>query len=263
MTRLEALVLCYFDNIKGPTIAHVLDLENTRTPANLPPNVHLEITKLIDMHTAEEFFTYGFETYTTANLYFEIPSDLARGKREILCYSILTHSRKPEVFKETLIGGAQRLRAIPNIYKAFHDEQITRDQETGQKQQELKEFLANLCQDVNRAKENATTQENKRESKRNRIRDQKRDSGRDESRDSDRDETRDLKRDQPRDSDRDETRDLKRDQPRDSDRDETRDLKRDQPRDSDRDENRDLKRDETRDRKRDKARDRRRDATRN
>jgi hypothetical protein len=237
VTRLDALVLCYFDNLKGPTITHVLNLESTSTAGNLPPNVLTEIAKLIDTQNKEEFFTYGFEAYTTGNIYFEIPSGWARGKQEILCLSVLTQSGKPDLFKETLIGGARRLKAIPNIYKAFHIEQKAQDREVGQKRQELEEFLANFCQDVNHAREKAIAQEKERETKRNQSRDRKRDRGRDETRDQDRDE--------PRDSDRDETRDLKRDEPRDSDRDETRDLKRDEPRDLKRDEPRDRDRDET------------------
>src|SRR4030042_64455 len=117
---MEALVLCYCDNFKGPRITNVLNLDNIGTPVKLPPKVRKEIEKLVDTQTEEGFFTYGFKTYTTANFYFEIPSDLARGKREILCLSVLTHSRKPELFKETLIRGAQRFKVIPNLYKAFH-----------------------------------------------------------------------------------------------------------------------------------------------
>ncbi len=207
MTLLEALVLCYFDNQKGPTINNALPLGSDSVPSELPPDVRKQIEKLIDTQTTEEFFTYGFETYTTANLYFEIPSEWARGKREVLCLSVITHSGKPEFFKETLIEGAQRLKAIPSICKAFHVERIDKDQEVGQKHQELDEFLAKLRKDVIRARKQAINQDREGERKRNRIRDRKRDRNRDEKRDHDRDETRDSGRDETRDSDRDEKHD--------------------------------------------------------
>ncbi len=262
MTGLEALVLCFFDNLKGPTITHVLDLDSSSASTELPPNVHAEIVKLIDLQNTEEFFTYGFETYSTANLYIQIPSEWARGKQEILCLSILTHSGKPEFFKETLIGGAQRLKAIPNIFKAFHIERKAQDQEIDDKRQELKEFLSSFCQDVLRAREKAITKESGQKRKRNRIRDQKRDLKRDDTRDQNRDDTRDQNRDDTRDQNRDDTRDQNRDDTRDQNRDDTRDQNRDETRDQNRDDTRDQNRDETRDRKRDYARDRDRDETR-
>ncbi len=207
MTLLEALLLCYFDNQKGPTITHALPLGSDSVPTELPSKVLKEIEKLIDTQTTEEFFTYGFETYTTANLYFEIPSEWARGKREILCLSVLTHKGKPEVFKETLIEGAQRLKAIPCIYKAFHVEHKNQDQGVGEKGQELDKFLRKLCKDIILARKKAIIQESKSERKRNQSRDRERDRDRDVTRDSDRDVTRDSDRDVTRDSDRDEKRD--------------------------------------------------------
>ncbi len=204
---MEALVLSYFDNKIGPTISHAFNLAGSSALVKLPPKVRTEIVKLIDLQTTEEFFTYGFENYASANLYFEIPSDWARGNRELLCLSFLLHSGKPELFKETLIGGAQRLKAIPNIYKAFYVEKKVQDQEVNHKRQELEEFLSSFCQDVLRAREKAITQESEGEHKRNRVRDRKRDRDRDEARDLERDEARDLEREEPRDSERDEKRD--------------------------------------------------------
>ncbi len=207
MTRLEALVLSYFDAHKGPVITHILDLEGRNAPTKLPLDVRKEITKFIDMQTAEKFFTYGFKNYTSANLYFEIPSNLARGNREILCLTALTRSGKPEVFKETLFAGANRLKTIPNLYMAFHDN--LKDPEVTQKQRELKEFLAILCQELNRAREMAITHDSARESKRNWIRDQKRDRDRDDARDRQRDEVRDRERDEARDIQHENVRDHK------------------------------------------------------
>jgi hypothetical protein len=211
---LEALVLSYFDNKIGPTISHAFNLEGISAPVKLPPNIRTEIVKLIDMQTTEEFFTYGFENYASANLYFEIHSDWARGNRELLCLSILLHFGKPELFKETLIGGAQRLKAIPNLFKAFHGKPKDPDPEIQQKQLELKELLTTLCQEINHAREKGITPGSTRENQRNRVRDQKRDRDRDEARDRNRDEVRDRDRDEVRDRDRDAARDRQRDDAR-------------------------------------------------
>ncbi len=199
VTWLESLVLCYFDNLKGPSISHAVPLGASSDPADLPPDLGNQILKMIDTHTTESFFTYGFETYATANLYFEIPSDWARGKREILCLSVLTHSGRVELFKQTLIEGAQRFKAIPNIYKAFHPEKTAGDNEVEKKQKELEKFLANLGQDVIRVRDEGLTQVSNRE----RSRDETRDRARDEARDRARDETRDRARDEAHDRQRD------------------------------------------------------------
>ncbi len=200
MTWLEALVICYFDNLIGPSIGYALPLGISSDPADLPPNLGNQILKLIDTQTAETFFTYGFETYTTANLYFEIPSDWSRSKLEIICLSVLTQSGKPELFRETLIEGAQRFKAIPDMYKAFHPEKKASDNKVGEKRKELEIFLTNLNQEVTRIRDEAITQG----SNRDRARDEARDIVRDESRDRTRDEARDRARDEAHDRKQDE-----------------------------------------------------------
>lgn len=215
MTRLEALLLSYFDDKKGPTISHVMYLEGRGAPIKLPLDVRKEVAKFIDMQTGVKFFTYGFKNYTSANLYFEIPSDLARGKREILCLTVLLHSGKPESLKETLLAGSQRLKAIPNIYLAFHVNATVPDTELTQKQLALTEFLSNLCQEVLNTLAKVSTLESERVHNRDQIRDQKRDRDRDEVRDRKRDSARDVQRDEERDRQRDSDRDLQRDEERD------------------------------------------------
>ncbi len=205
----EALVLCFFDQIKGPSIGYALPLRVSSDPAELPPNLEKQILKLIDTQTAEEFFTYGFETYTTANLYFEIPSEWTRAKRETICLSVLTHSGKAELFKNILVGGARRIKAISNLYKAFHEERRAKDPEVEQKRQELRDYLVKLCQEVLAIRDIAINQEKKRKRKRTQARYLKRDRDRDETRDRERDEIRDRERDEIRDRERDADRDRK------------------------------------------------------
>ncbi len=221
VNRMEALVLSYFNTIVGPIITHALRLGNSKTPANLPPDLENQIQKFIDSQLDEGFFSHSFKTYKTANYYFYIPSDWARGKREILCLSIITQSRKPELFKATLEAGVTRIKAIPGLFKAFYREKKGSDEDVEKKQQELGVFLAKFCQDVLHAKKQAIAkdirQEQDRDRDRDEARDEKRDSGRDETRDKTRDKTRDEARDKTRDETRDETRDSARDETRDHD----------------------------------------------
>src|SRR5271157_3225927 len=254
----------------GSTILQSLRFDNSKAPIRLPSDLQEQLLKLMDNLVDEGFFSHGFKTYMTANLYFKIPSGLSRGNWELLCLSVITRSRKPELFKDTLEAGVARLKAIPEVYKAFHGEQQVGSEDFKEKQQELKEFMASLCEDLRQAKKQASAKEYARERKRNQTRDigrdETRDIGRDETRDVGRDENRDVGRDENRDDGRDETRDDSRDDPRDKDRDdsrdETRDESRDAGRDIDRDETRDVGRDETRDIGRDETRDVARDETR-
>jgi hypothetical protein len=221
--RLEALVLSFFDKVIGPVITDAMMLEDPIVPAKLRPDLKAQIQKFIDSQMAEGFFTHSFKSYRTANYYFQIPSEWARGKNEILCLSIITQSMKPELLKPTLEASAARIKAIPGIFKAFYLEKQANDEDVGKKREALKQSLAKTCQDVLQASKRAISTDVRKERKR------------DQARDLDRDQTRDLDRDQTRDLDRDKMRDLDRDQSRDQDHDQARDLDRDKTRDIDHD----------------------------
>jgi len=216
---MEALILSYFDKIMGPVITHAMLLENPSIHAKIPKDLETQIQRFIDSQAEERFFSYSFKIYTTANFYFKIPSEWARGKNEILCLTIITKSKKPELFKSTLDAGVARLKAIPDLFIAFYRENQADEENIKKKQQDLKETLAKICQDALIAKKQAT------------VKDKLRENARDLTRDVDRDQTRDHNRDLTRDRDRDENRDQDRDENRDRDRDENRDRARDITRD--------------------------------
>ena len=218
----------------GSIILHSLRFDNSKAPVKLPPDLQAQIRKLMDNLDDEGFFSHSFKTYMTANLCFKIPSVWARGNWELLCLSVITKSKKPELFKDALEAGVVRIKAIPELYKAFHGEKQVENEDFKDKQQELKEFLASLCEDLRQAKKQGIAKAGARERKRNQTRDR----DRDQVRDHDRDQYHDSDRNQIRDYDRDQTRDHDRDQTRDHDRDQTRDHDRDQTRD--RDQNREL-----------------------
>jgi len=209
----------------GPSIIHALRYDKNSAPAKLTPDQQMEIQKLMDLQVDEGFFSHGSKAFMTANFYVKIPSEIARGKQEIFCLSVITRSKKPEMFKDTLALGAARIKAIPDIYIVFHHADLVSNEELEKKQQALKEVLASLCQDLLHAKKQAIA----KDSILARLRNQTRDRNRDQSRDNVRDEARDLERDQARDHDRDQARDCERDQTRDNEHDQTRPDKRHRP----------------------------------
>ncbi len=152
MFHFEGILLSRFDSLRRPTIRQVLPFDKSDNLADLSSELKEQILKLIDTPTADDYFTFGFEQFMTANLYIEVPSDWNRSKREILCLTIITHQEKLELFNRSLIKSAQRLKAIPNLFKAFHDERRERDSEVEQKQAELKAFLAKSNEEVIRVK---------------------------------------------------------------------------------------------------------------
>lgn len=154
--------------------------------------------------------------------YFTIPSDWARGRAEILCLSIITGYKRPEVFKTTLEAAVTAIKATPYIFKAFYPDMQGSDKDVGKKREELDQHLAQLCQDVVQAKKEAIVKQKLRARSRDHARDKARDQGRDDARDQARDQDRDQVRDQARDVARDKIRDQDRDQHRDQVRDKAR-----------------------------------------
>jgi len=208
-------VLSHFDSVIGPRIIRALNIDNSIAPVKLSRDIQTQLQKLMDAEVDEGFFSHSIKYFMTANFYFKIPSAWARGNWELLCLSVITQSTKPELFKDTLEAGVVRLKAIPELYKAFHGEIRAENEDFNEKQLVLKEFLVSLCEEIRQAKKQASAKENASERKRNQTRDR----SRDQARDLVRDQTRDLDRDLNRDRDRDQARDLDRDQSRDQNRD--------------------------------------------
>ena len=78
------LSLCYFNTIQGPqvfqTVPEELDEDIVKSAANL-----LNISELIK----QGFFIYEAGNFKTVSLYFEVPSQWARGKKEMLLLNII------------------------------------------------------------------------------------------------------------------------------------------------------------------------------
>ena len=114
------LNLNYFNTIQGPQIFHWYpedaDDQLVQSVANL-----LNISELIK----QKFFMYEGADFKTVSLYFEIPSEWARGKKEMLLLSIIL---PPDVSIEnkdpiqTLLEKVEEeLNQIENAYMAFYE----------------------------------------------------------------------------------------------------------------------------------------------
>lgn len=131
------LVLGYFDNIRGPLVfeSHPEPITNSQRDF---------IQKLMDIEGVNQFFKYETninEKIVFINYLFEIPSQIGRGKVELLMLSILIDHPIELVaveylFKET----AKKFQKDPKIYLAFyHKKQLTEDTKT--EYMKLKEYI--------------------------------------------------------------------------------------------------------------------------
>ncbi|MHA1270450.1 MAG: hypothetical protein ACTSPY_11725 [Candidatus Helarchaeota archaeon] len=112
------LNLSYFNTIKGPqvmcTYPEGLDEEKALDIANL-----LNISELIK----QKFFIYDIADFKTINHYFEIPSEWARGKKEMLLLSIIIIGEPIESDQEIekiMEKIASKITEIDNAYMGFY-----------------------------------------------------------------------------------------------------------------------------------------------
>ncbi|MHA1264071.1 MAG: hypothetical protein ACTSRS_02450 [Candidatus Helarchaeota archaeon] len=114
------LNLNYFNTIQGPQIFHWYpedaDENLIQSVANL-----LNISELIK----QKFFIYEGADFKTVSLYFEIPSEWARGKKEMLLLSVIVPPdfsiENKEPLQELLQQIETDINQIENAYMAFYE----------------------------------------------------------------------------------------------------------------------------------------------
>ncbi len=114
------LNLNYFNTIQGPQIFHWYpedaDDELVQSVANL-----LNISELLK----QKFFMYEGADFKTVSLYFEIPSDWARGKKEMLLLSIILSPDVSIENKDPIQALLEKVEAeinqIEHAYMAFYE----------------------------------------------------------------------------------------------------------------------------------------------
>mgnify|MGYP006278775925 CR=1 FL=1 len=113
------LVLSYFDNIFGPKVFYT-------NPTPLSNNLEPELLKYMNIDVPEGLIA-GFSTtldekVKIINYSFEIPSEWARGKRELLMISIIVkNDYRTNMFRHVLKELSERIwNQSSEIYKAFY-----------------------------------------------------------------------------------------------------------------------------------------------
>ncbi len=135
-----AVAISYFHRKIGPLVWYSYPEE----ALNDEEKGHL--ADIMDQAYEEGFFMHKFGTLTSLNYYFEIPSEWARGNKELLMISLVLDST-PQVGVEKPIQSwaesfANRLKDKKEIYKAFYnadDSQVSIEDH-----QDLKEFSKNI-----------------------------------------------------------------------------------------------------------------------
>ncbi|TFF88451.1 MAG: hypothetical protein EU549_02980 [Promethearchaeota archaeon] len=112
------LNLSYFNTIKGPqvfcTVPEGLEKSKAQDIANL-----LNISELIK----QKFFVYDISDFKTVNHYFEVSSEWARGKKEMLILSIIAIDESVELdqdIEKTLEKIVDKIKSINNAYMGFY-----------------------------------------------------------------------------------------------------------------------------------------------
>ncbi len=138
----RTVTLSYFHTHKGPTILHAI-------PQALDPDKETEICRTLDFLETEGFFVQQQVGWKAANLYFEIPSEWARGSAEMVLVTLvlIDDETDPASLEESFKSLVETIREIPSAYKALYEG--ARDdpgipQASLEVQEILKEFLSSL-----------------------------------------------------------------------------------------------------------------------
>ncbi len=112
---MKLLILSHFNPLYGPTV--VLKAPESSEDVELE-----QIPALMDLYD-EGFFVHMFGNFKSANYIFDLPSEYARGKNEMLLISIIIDINSTVNFnlsKKLLEGFGQAIKEIPDAYKAFY-----------------------------------------------------------------------------------------------------------------------------------------------
>ena len=114
------LVFTFFDQRMGPAVLFVF-------PEQIEESIQKKILTFFDFEISETFFEIVLidEKLKITNLYFELPSEWARGGHESVMISVVTDKdfkflKKGEFFHETLKETAENIKSIKSVYKALH-----------------------------------------------------------------------------------------------------------------------------------------------
>lgn len=148
------LNLNYFNTIQGPQIFHT-------TPEDADENIVQSVANLLNISelVKQKFFVYEGADFKTVSLYFEIPSQWARGKKEMLLLSIIippaTSIENKAPVQSLLEKMELEINQIENGFMAFYEYDYSRmedfEDEIEDLAQEIRTIVENYANDVSMA----------------------------------------------------------------------------------------------------------------
>ncbi len=111
------LVLTYFDRLKGPSI--FLSFPD----AKIEEDIIYKLIKFFDLEINETFFEIVLinKKKKIINLYIEIPSEWARGGKEMVMLSLIMKKEyKSELVYAFIVETSHQILKTKNVYKAFY-----------------------------------------------------------------------------------------------------------------------------------------------
>lgn len=146
------LVLTHFDSIVGPVVFLSL-------PGEISPVISADILKFMNLEVDESFLEASIveEQVKVINYLFEVPSDWARGKREMVMLSVVIGKNyKTEIFHEVIKNIVDNIKGIEQCFKGFykgHDVHGN-DEDIDAILSKIKRIISNGLDDVKNALEN-------------------------------------------------------------------------------------------------------------
>jgi PAS domain S-box-containing protein/small GTP-binding protein len=135
---LKIAILSYYNFFSGPRIF-------LKFPEDPDTKDLIQVPTLMDLYE-DGFFVHAFSTFKTVNLFFEIPSEYSRIKKERLLISLIVGKKDRvnlELTHELLDTFVQELKKIGETFKAFYLDSKIREGDPS-KFQALKELFFNF-----------------------------------------------------------------------------------------------------------------------
>jgi len=124
------VILSYFHTKIGPSIFYSFP------KIQVNKEVQDRIFDLMNQPKKEEFLTQSFESLKLLNYYFQIYSEWARGKKEMLMLSIMTNQQIPIEIEENISNSgkkfSEKMQSNEEIFTGFHIKDLNDYDDTDQ-----------------------------------------------------------------------------------------------------------------------------------
>ncbi len=141
-----ATTLLYFHRKAGPivftTYPKIDESSETEQKEILTDDQTKKLCKELEIATHEGFFTRTYPDISHVSYYFEVPSDWARGKKEMLLLSYIFRRTPPKEISNALnlksIEFVEKMKVHPEIFKGFYNPYEIETQPTIEKEKTFK-----------------------------------------------------------------------------------------------------------------------------